>query len=193
MTVCAYSITFFLLNFFYDDLPKGAIIKRIYYSGYTLIEYLSFAYIFWFIIKNATFKKIILVLSLFFIAFQILYYSTVRFRRLDSVPVGLETIIIFIYIIYYLFEEFKNTKNSSLYDNYLFWICIAIMFYLAGSFFFYILANHMQRAEIAEYWYLSYNADIIKNILLAISIIIFGKKFNSKNQSPKTIPYLDLI
>lgn len=181
------------MNFFYDELPKSPIIRRIYYSGYTLIEYLSFAFIFWIIIKNKNFRKFILFLSFLFIVFQIIYYSTVNFKRLDSVPVGLETIIVFIYIIYFLFEEFKNTKNSSLYDNYLFWICIAIMFYLAGSFFFYILANHMDKTEIANYWYLSFNADIIKNILLAISIIIFGKKFNIKNQGPKTIPYLDII
>ena len=166
--------------------------RRLYYGGYTLIEYLSFALIFWLIINNTTFKKVIVALSILFILFQVAYYSTVKFRRLDSVPVGIETIIIFIYIIYYLFEQFKSTKAQSLYENYLFWVCIAVMFYLAGSFFFYILANHLDKSQISEYWYLSFNADIIKNTLFAIAILVYARK-NHEIKKSTSIPYLDMI
>lgn len=166
--------------------------RRLYYSGYTLLEYISFAFIFWTIINHKGFKRIILIFSALFISFQIIYYSTVKFRRLDSVPVGIETIIVFIYIIYYLFEQFKSTKVQSLYENYLFWVCIAIMFYLAGSFFFYILANHLDKAQISEFWYLSFNADIIKNILFAVAVIIYARK-NYELKKVPSVPYLDMI
>lgn len=67
------------------------------------------------------------------------------------------------------------------------------MFYLAGAFFFYILANHLDKKEVNEYWYLSYNADIIKNILFAVGILVYAKNSEYSKQRNTSIPYLDMI
>lgn len=67
------------------------------------------------------------------------------------------------------------------------------MFYFAGAFFFYILANHLDKKEVNEYWYLSYNADIVKNLFFTIAIFIFAKNAKQTNQRSKAIPYLDMI
>ena len=67
------------------------------------------------------------------------------------------------------------------------------MFYLAGAFFFNLLANHLDKMVVTEYWYLSYNADIVKNILFSVSILIFAKNSAHINQRNTRIPYLDMI
>lgn len=67
------------------------------------------------------------------------------------------------------------------------------MFYLAGAFFFNLLANYLDKKEVNEYWYLSYNADIIKNILFTVGILIFTKNSEQSKQRNKNIPYLDMI
>ena len=188
-----YCILFFGLNFFYDYFIKDPLLKKLYYFTYTLLEYVSFACIFWLGIKNASFKRFILFLSLLFVVFQIIYYSAFTLRRLDTVPIAIESFLIFIFIIYYLYEQFRSTKTATLYSNYLFWISIGIMFYLAGAFFFNLLANHLDRKVVTEYWYLSYNADIVKNILFSVGILIFAKNSAQSNQRNTTIPYLDMI
>jgi hypothetical protein len=105
---------------------------------------------------------------------------------LDSIPVGVETILIFLYIFYFLYQEFKK-ENQLLIKNSMFWISMGIFFYLAGSFFFNILANHMSKAEIDEYWYYTYLFDIVKNILIAIGLFVYKQKNRTE-----PLPFLDM-
>ncbi len=67
------------------------------------------------------------------------------------------------------------------------------MFYLAGAFFFNLLANHLDKREVNEYWYLSYNADIIKNILFTVGVLVFAKNSAESKHRSTNIPYLDMI
>ena len=64
------------------------------------------------------------------------------------------------------------------------------MLYLGGCFFFYILGNHIPAEQIDSYWYFTYIVEIAKNILFAVSIIVFAK--NEKEKIPnQNLPYLD--
>jgi hypothetical protein len=69
------------------------------------------------------------------------------------------------------------------------------MVYLAGSFFFYILANHIGKKQLDEYWKLTYLTDIIKNIFITIAIFVyaFSPKESIKKESSSSVPYLDMI
>jgi len=65
------------------------------------------------------------------------------------------------------------------------------MLYLGGSFFFYILANHMEEAELKKYWYITFIIETIKNIFFALAIVVHSK-FKSKQKIPnQNIPFLD--
>ena len=110
--------------------------------------------------------------------------------NLDSLAIGIETIIVFVYNFYYLYQEFRNPQSLSIVKNPMFWVVSGMIFYLAGSFFFNILANHFSEVEWNKYWYYSYSFDIIKNVLFAIAITFFAKQ-NRKNIKEIT-PYLDI-
>ena len=192
-TLVIYGILFFSLLFIFDDyIPKEY--KGYYSITYTYLEYLVFTYIFWNSIKNKAFKKFIIIVSLLFFIFQIFYATTISIKRLDSIPVGIETIFIFIYIFYFFYEYSKNTKDTFIYNHFCFWIAVGILIYLGGSFFFYILINDLNQSEVNKFGNMTYIAEIIKNILFGFSIYIY-KKFpaNRIHNHSKNIPNLDMI
>jgi hypothetical protein len=187
-----YGIVFFGLLFIYDYLPQNFLNN--YFQGlYTLLEYSFFAYFFWFTIQSKGFRKIIIIISILFGLYQFFYITSVNFIRLDSISIGIETILVFIYIFYFFYEFSKNTKDVFIYNHYGFWLAVGIMIYLGGSFFFYILINSLTDNEIDKFSNMTYVAEIIKNLLFAFSIFIYKKHPVNKPQNhSKNIPNLDM-
>jgi hypothetical protein len=131
-----------------------------------------------------------LSLSIAFVIFQISDFLTAKRGVLDSLAIGVETILIFIYSFLFLYQEFRRLDNRSILINPVFWSVSGIVFYLAGSFFFNILANNFTREEVREYWKYSYLFDDVKNILFVYSIYLFAKQAK-KIQIKRSEPYLD--
>jgi hypothetical protein len=188
-----YSLLFFLFLFFDEYLSRHH--RHLYTTIYTFIEYFFFSCLIWLLVQNSKFKQIITTLSALFLLFQVVYFLTSKTRNLDSIPIGIESILIFIYISYAFYEQFHdNNKATYIYDRYWFWTLIGIMIYLSCSFFFNILANSIEYHSIEKYWFLTYIFEIIKNILFTISIILYVKKQVENIASKKTsVPYLDMI
>jgi len=188
-----YLLSFFLLNLYYDEF-KLLLQKKYYYFVYTSIEYLTFAFLLRFFIENKTLKKYILFFSICFELFLVFYYMFSSFKRIDSVPIGIESILLFIYILFFFAQYFKSLHND-IYENFSFWFVIGILAYLGITFFFNILANSLERESFAKYFFYSYLGDIIKNILFAIGIYHYSKSRHLSNSKLKSshIPNLDMI
>ncbi len=136
----------------------------------------------------------ILVLSVLFILFLVVYYLTSKVNRLDSIPIGIESIILFIYIFSYFYNLLaKFDPNFSLFEKSSFWFIVGIFFYLGTTFFFNILGNSMDRELIASYYHYSYFGDILKNILFSVGVILLPKNLKSNNSQNSNIPLLDII
>lgn len=81
-----------------------------------------------------------------------------------------------------------------IYNHFSFWIAVGIMIYLGGSFFFYILINNLNQSEVDKFGTMTYVAEIIKNLLFALSIYMYKKyPVNHTSNQPKKIPNLDMI
>jgi hypothetical protein len=187
-----YGLAFFCLIFFNDHVPKS--IYTFYQAFYTLLEYLFFTYFIWLNIRNIKFKKFIVLASVLFIIFQLIFVTTTGPKRLDSIPIGIETILVFIFIFFFFFEFSKNTREVFIYNLYSFWIAVGVMIYLGGSFFFYILANYLDKEEADKFINMTWVAEIIKNLFFVFSIFMY-KKFpaNKIHNLPKKIPNLDMV
>jgi len=162
------------------------------YTFFTLVEYLLFAYFLWLLIKSEPFKKFMIGASIAYTIFLITYYiTTTEFRSVDSLPIGVETILILVYSFYYLFEQLNEPGQVFIYAKYPFWIIAGLMLYLGGSFFIYIFANQVEKAVLDNYWTFTMIFYIIKNILFSIAILIHVK--HKKNPSPEKhlYPYLN--
>ncbi len=192
ITLLFYGVAFFFFLHFYYDIPKD--FRKIEQTVYTLLEYLFFSYIIWLITDNKKTRRLIFWLSILFLSFEIYYFLTSGPQRIDSIPVGIETILILFYSILYFINFFKENTQNYIYNDSSFWMIVGILLYLGSSFFFNILANHLSDEINDNYWYLTFIPEIIKNILLSIGIIIYkGDSKDSLAKKPSTVPYLDMI
>lgn len=166
-------LTFFLTM-------KGVIFT---YFIFTNIEYILFAFLFYFSITNKTFKKIIAFGNVLFLIFSISYFLLTKYQTFDSIPIGVETILILFFAFYYLYEQMESTSQTLIYDRFAFWLIAGIMIYLAGSFFIYIFTNNVDIETRHFYWMFTNVFTIIKNVLFAIGILIFKTTSKSKSTS----------
>jgi len=185
-----YGIIFFLFLFFVNDF-NTVLLRKLYSSSYTLLEYFFFSIILWNKIKIQKFKITITILSLLFIFFQVFYFFNSSFFKIDTVPIGIETILLFIYILFFFYGYFKEVEDRYIYNDPSFWFVIGILIYLGSSFFIFILANHLSDKEVMKYSVLTNITEIIKNILFVIAMIMNANQ-PEKTTPEKIIPHLDL-
>ena len=159
--------------------------KVFLYSSYTFIEYFLFAYFVFITIKNRSFKKFIVYASLVFAIFLIIYNLIVKVVGIDSIPIGVEAILILIFSFYYLYEQMQDTEVLFVYSRHSFWITLAFMLYLAGSFFIYIYASQLPPKQIAHYWIFTNIFSILKNIFFTIGITIYSTQSSKKPMNYK--------
>ena len=194
LIIVVYGILFFFLLYLINPdhryIPKPYL--QIYQTFYTFCEYLFFTYLLFQNITINKFKIIILTFTVLFISFLIYDYSINKVNKLDSIPVGIETILIFIYISFFFYQNFKNTNEEYIYIQPCFWVSIGMLIYLGGTFFFNILVNHIDKTQVAKYWFLTYIADIFKNLLFCISIIVSVRSYHKEKLPHKSVPHLDL-
>ena len=143
-------------------------------------------------LNNSKIKKLIRALSVGFYLFQVFFFFYFKSQKIDSVPVGVETILVIFYSILYFHQYFKFSQVS-IYTDPNFYLVVGILVYLGGTFFFNILANEITTAQWDNYWYLTYIPEIIKNIIFAITIVIYHKKTNTLSKKTLNVPYLDMI
>jgi hypothetical protein len=186
IAIAIYSLTDLLINLSIPFLPR----KFLLFNGafFTLLEYSIFTFFLWFNIKNKWFRKIIVVSSIIFLFASTYYNIRTNFLQIDSVPIGIETILVLIFSFYYLYEQMNDTKTLFIYTQYQFWIVIGFMIYLAGSFFVFIYASQVEPDLIKQYWFLTNVFYVLMNSVFVIGILVNKKK---KITIPTLNPYLN--
>ncbi|MEP7375864.1 MAG: hypothetical protein ABI675_20885 [Chitinophagaceae bacterium] len=161
-----------------------------YVVVYTLIEYLFFSYL----ISTAIIKKplrfIMLFFSILFVIFQIVFDLTGA--KLDSISIGIETILLFIYIIFFFYDHSSNVSAGYIYNHPIFWVSVGILLYLGVTFFFNILINYMTQEEIENYWRYTYFTEIFKNLFFAFAMLQFSHHHKLNPIRSSQVPYLDI-
>lgn len=192
MIIGIYGVIFFTFLFLLDKklIPKEML--RFYQSFYTFCEYSFLTYLLFQNITIKNLKIVILTLSVFFTGFLVYDYLSNQMGKLDSVSVGIETILVFIYISFFFYQSFKGANNEYIFNQAGFWLSLGILIYLGGTFFFNILVNHIDETQIDKYWFLTYIADTIKNLFFCVSIIVYARNRHKNKLPPESVPYLDL-
>ena len=181
-----------LLLFFYNDIPKSLI--KYYQCFYTFLEYAFFSYLLWINVQNKKLKRLIIYFSIGFFLFQFIYAFRSQKSGLDSIPIGIETILILAFIFFFFYEFAQKESSNYIYNHYCFWISVGILIYLGGSFFFYILFNELSREQVVTFGNMTFVAEILKNFLFGFALIIYAKNpTNNNNIKHSNVPYLDMI
>jgi hypothetical protein len=189
--VIAYSLSEFITNI----ISVGDITiqeYRLLYSTFTGVEYGLFAWIFFCFIKNKGARKALIMCSIAFYLFWIIYRIYGTYKVLDSIPIGVETIIILIFTFWYFFEQMDNVEEGFIYYKPNFWVVAGVMIYLAGSFFCYILANQVDSKTRNVYWMFTNMFATIKCTFFLVGILIFYSRARRKKR-PLFSPTLSSI
>ena len=185
--LCSYLLFDFIINFslLYFIPPR---FHNTTYPVFTFVESLFFSIFFYSIIKRPSLKKLIIALTVVFLTSLSSYFYYVYFIQkapvaLDSIPIGIETLLVFLFSFLYFFEQMNDTSNLFIYNQASFWGVLGILLYLSGSFFIYIFANEITIKELSKYWIITNISSVIKNVFFAIAIFLEARQ--SLKKPPK--------
>lgn len=175
-----YSLCFFICELI-DNININNRTNKIYfYSFITLFEYTLFNLFIFILTKNKNIKKIILFFIAAFIAFQAIFTYFTPIVLIDSVSIGIETILILFFSFYFLYEQINKPETVFLYNTYHFWIITGFIIYFSGSFFVYLFASYIPQKELRIFWLIINIFSILKNIFFSIGILVFALHQDSK-------------
>ena len=142
---------------------------------FTVLEFSFFCLFFYYAISIVVIKKIVLFTWLGFFIFSCIdFFYINKMGALGSVSIGIESILIIIMCVYYLYVQIRGSNNLFVYSTSNFWIIISFLIYLSGTFFLYIMADKMFYNETYRVQYNIINSafNIIKNILLSVAMLM---------------------
>jgi hypothetical protein len=117
-------------------------------------------------------------MSLIFTVVSILDVFKWKSQNFDSIPSGIESILIISYCIFFLFEKIKEPDSLFLYNTPNFWIVVGLILYFAGTFFLYIYSqNNLGNPEYDKtYAFVNSSFSILKNVLFSIAFLVKPQK-----------------
>ena len=176
---------------FYLQLIKSEDFSILLYS-FTIIEFSFFCYFIYLILSKNIVKKIVPYLWTIFVfiaLIDILYIN--KHHDFDSFATGIESIIVIILCIYYLFSQIKSSNSLLIYSTFNFWVVIAFLIPFSGTFFLYLFADKMVSNTSFQkiYFIINISFNILKNILLSVAMTM--RLNDAVNQQKSLIPDLD--
>ncbi len=154
--------------------------SNILFSSFTLMEFLAFSLFLGYHTENKQLKKLLTIVFAAFAIFICTYFLIIPFNFIDSVPIGVETILVITFSVYFLYE-LVNKSTTLLYNTTEFWVITGFLIYLAGSFFIYLYANQVPENELYKFFFVTYIFNTIKNIFIAIGFWLAYKKPKNAN------------
>jgi hypothetical protein len=192
--ISVFGISTFTYTNFYNTLSTPPAIRKIIYAFFTLFEFSAFSFFIYLNISNRGFKRLMSIFAALFFIFVAIYYFFAQLNQVDSIPIGIESILILIFSSYFLYEQVNDPKNFFIYNDYRFWVVLGFMIYLSGSFFIYLLANQLSRKELEQYWMFTDIFYTLKNVFFSIGILVYSLRPTQKHHA-KPQPnhhYLDI-
>ena len=178
-------VFFILFQFIHSSLGEYVL------PAFTIIEFSFLSYFFFLLFAQKTLRSAVKITWIVFTVFAFIDYFIInKMQTVDSFTVGIESLIIIIFSIYYLYNNLKDSINFSIYSSFDFWIVITLLIYFSGTFFIYLLAesNKFNLEFRKVYLILNSSFNIIKNVLLATAMCMKMKP--TTPYSPK--PNIDL-
>lgn len=151
---------------------------------FTVIEYIFFSFLLYYLIKSSLVKKAIIVCSLLFIAFCLYNILNEPIKVFDSLQASIESILVLAYCIIYFYEQLNQPQISFIYTKYTFWLITGVLIYLSGTFFLFAFAVNLPEETRDQFWIINLICSVLKNVLFTVSILIYIKTSKKPPQHP---------
>lgn len=148
------------------------------YRLFTIAEYFFITIFIYYSIISKNAKRVIVVVSAAFLVYALYELIVSQSNSFDSIPSGVESILIIAFCIYYLFEKIREPNSLFLYSTADFWIIVSFIIYFAGTFFLFIYSqnNFSDLGFRKTYELLIGCFNLLKNVLLFIAFMIKSEK-----------------
>ena len=159
--------------------------------SFTLIEFSFICYFFYLVFPKNLIKKTIPVIWISFLLFGLVDFLFInKSQKFDSIAIGIESIIIIVLCVSYLFSQIKGVNNLLIYSTFNFWTSVTFLIYFSGTFFLYIMTENSRKdIEFQKlYFIINISFNVLKNILLSVAMIM---KVNSIVKSKESMSDLD--
>ncbi len=170
-------------DLFLDQISKKFLQTEIVsFRLFTIVEFISFSIIFYKINISISKKRIILQSSSIFFLSIIIDLLTNSIENFDSLPTGVESILILFYCILTLYEQISTGKP--LYSFPVLFAFSLILFF-AGTFFLFILSqNNYENEEFSNlYDYIVAISKILMTLLMSVGILASRKTETQNNRT----------
>jgi len=173
-------IAFYLFYSMLTDLVLNKLSLKYFNSeiySYRLFTIVEFTVLSFYLLKELVtdkFRLFIKLSSLVFGAFVLLDLVTGTLNEFDSIPTGVESILILCSSLLVLYE--RIIKNEE-YNVSSIWISVGIVLFFSGTFFLFILSesNFNDTAFSETYSYILASFKIISYVLFSIGILLENK------------------
>ena len=170
-------------DLFLDQISKKFLQTEIVsFRLFTIVEFISFSIIFYKINYSITKRRIILQCSSLFFLSIIIDLLTNSIENFDSLPTGVESILILFYCILTLYEQISTGKP--LYSFPVLFAFSLILFF-AGTFFLFIMSqNNFENEEFSNlYDYIVAISKILMTLLMSVGILASRKTETQNNRT----------
>lgn len=158
---------------------------------FTVVEYTFFCYFIYLILPKGAIKKTVPFLWIAFILFAFIDYAFFsKTHEFDSFAIGIESIIVLLLCMAYLFSQIRGNSSLLIYSTFNFWAVIAFFIYFSGTFFLYLMTDKMRVSVSFQkmYFIINISFNILKNLLLCVAMTM--KSNGLVKQQKKVIPDL---
>jgi len=181
LLICSYSFYSFFTDIFlsrFFQLHLGSEILS--YRLFTVVEFLIFICFIYINASNKKIKKFALLSVLVFFISLIIDLGKFNVYDFDSLPSGVESILIITLTIICIREKLMSEKMLTQIDI---WVHFANLLYFSGLFFLFILSQkNIHNSEFANIFSIATAVfNIIKNLIYSTGIIIYK---NSNKYTP---------
>lgn len=169
-------LIFYLFYSFFSDLILDQLSIKFFNSElysfrvFTIVEYISISLITFFISESSRIRRLILFFSLFFILSLIIDLSTNSIENFDSLPTGVESILILFYCILILYEQITTGKPLF---SFAVLFSFSMILFFSGTFFLFIMSqNNFENEEFSVlYDYIVAISKILMTLLISLGLL----------------------
>jgi hypothetical protein len=139
-----------------------------------ITEYLFFSAIFFFCIQSRVFRKIIIIVTILNLCFDFFLFFTKK-PNFDFWTILTTAILIFVYSIFFFYEQVNSPQILLIYLSHKFWIVVGCILYISGTLFVFLYTSDDKNKQNSSLWIINVAFEIVKNLFFSIAFIIARK------------------
>ncbi|MFT3981918.1 MAG: hypothetical protein QM687_15740 [Ferruginibacter sp.] len=172
-TLFLFNILTILLTQVYGDRPLYFFFMRVF----NILEYSLISYFAYLVLKGTLARKIVLYSIIPFCLYAIIDYIVSDKAEFNNHSNIVSYFLLLLIIIYFFYEKMRTVVVYPLYQSTVFWICVGLFLYFAGTFFFFIFINTSRDPEFKNNMSHIYMVSVVaKNVILCLSLFASPKK-----------------